>query len=127
MSPSDNLIKPKMFLIISETRKRLLIGEEFYASENQNSAPLLADQISEIDKSESNKNPVTNLSSDTFVNGKKSLTFKPNSTQAITEVVNVQKTTCDLSKTLARYQAEFGPIPTIISGRNFNPFNCLFE
>ena len=119
MSQSDNLIKPKTFLIISETRKRLLIGEEFYASENQNSAPLLADQISESDKSESNKNPVTNLSSDTFVNGKKSLNFKPNSTKAITEVVNVQKTTCDLSKTLARYQAEFGPIPTIISGRNF--------
>ena len=96
----------------------MLIGEEFYASENQNSQPS-SDQISESGKSVSNENSVTNLNSDTFVNGKKSLNSKPSSTLAITEVVNVPKTTCDLSESLARYQAKFGPIPTILTGRNF--------
>ena len=104
-------------MIFAETRKRLLIGEEFYASENQNSEPL-SDQISESEKTVSNENSLSNLNSETFVNGKKPLTSKPNSTLAITEVVNVPKTTCELSETLASYQAKFGPIPTIIAGRN---------
>ena len=119
-----NLINPKTYFIITETRKRLLIGEEFYASENQNSEPL-SDQISESGKIVSNEKSVTNLNSDTFVNGKKSLNSKPSSTLAITEVVNVPKS--DLSETLARYQAKFGPIPTILTGRNlFTIDMCIF-
>ena len=101
-----------------ETRKRLLIGEEFYASENNQESALRSCPTNSGEKSVSNENrSVSNLNSNTFVNGKKSLNSKPNSTAAITEVVNVQKTTCDLSETLASYQTKFGPIPTIITGK----------
>ena len=96
-----------------------MIGEEFYASQNlQSTTPGSTLNESNV----SNENPVTRKSG-TYqykcVNGKHSLTLKPNSTSAITEVVKFQKTASDLSETLARYQAKFGPIPTILTGKNF--------
>jgi hypothetical protein len=101
----------------------LLIGEEFYASENNQESALDSCPTISGEKSVSNENrSVTNLNPDTFVNGKKSLNSKLNSTAAITEVVNVEKPTCDLSETLARYQTKFGPIPTILTGKIFVHF-----
>ena len=95
-----------------------MIGDEFYSSTNQDSTE--SDQLSGEKRVKSNENCVTNINSDTFVNEQKSLTSKPTPARAITEVVNIQKSTCDLSETLAHYQAKFGPIPTILTGNNFS-------
>ena len=98
-----------------------MIGEEFYGTENNSqtsgsnkTTKSIADQ----------KCFATN--SNTFVNAKKSLKITEHQTsaptQANTEVVTVQKATnVTLSEeTLARYQSKFGPIPTILTGKQIN-------
>ena len=49
-----------------------------------------------------------------IVNGHKE--EKENSTSPCTEVVKLQKTGGGVSESVPRYQAKFGPIPTILTG-----------